>query len=99
MINVGLSEASTALIGNQIGALNVPGAKKYAKVIFCLSSAFGYFISVILYLSRKQITALFTKDENLVKIILSLYLFICFGANIVGSLKVPFLGMVRAIGI
>ncbi len=68
MVNVGLSEAATALIGNQIGRLNIDQAKRYAVIIFCESSAFGILVSVLLYLSRKQVTALFTDDDELAEI-------------------------------
>lgn len=90
MINVGIQEASAAVIGNLIGAQDISQAKKYAHVIFWESLALGGLVSLMLYLSRHKVTALFTSDPKLTEIALSMYPFLCLCANIVDSMLMPF---------
>ena len=65
-VNVAASETAIALIGNQIGANHVPLAKRYAKLIFCLTLAIGCFNLTLLFMWRNTIASIFTSQSDLI---------------------------------
>lgn len=99
MINLGMQESSTALIGNQIGAMNIPLAKRYAKIIFCETVAIGILVSILLFTLRERIVGIFTSDPALTSLCLSVFPFYCIYGNNIDSMLMPFQGMIRALGI
>ena len=84
MINMGLQEASAALIGNQIGAVNVPLAKRYHKVIFCLCLTSGIIISILLFKYNTVLIKLFTEDQILIDLSKTVFGVLCYGVVIDG---------------
>ena len=62
MVVTGIQEATCSLIGNSIGANNVPLAKRFFKLIMTYTTFFVAIASLILFLFRKQIGSIFTDD-------------------------------------
>ena len=65
MVPLGINEATTGIIGNCIGAGNVPLAKRFFKLITCVTESLILTLSAISLLFRKQITGCFTDDPEL----------------------------------
>ena len=59
---MGVQEATCVLVGVQIGAKNVPLAKKYARVIFIQAMLTALVVSVQLYVFRNLISTWFTNN-------------------------------------
>ena len=98
-INLGVQEAATALIGNQIGAMNVDLAKKYTGVIAINGFIVVSIVSVCLFVFRFEIIKLFTSDETLTSTVLTLIPITC-GIFIYIDAPLTILqGCVRALGI
>ena len=70
-ITVAICDTSITLVGNQIGANNVPLAKRYAKVIFCLALAVGCLNATVMFTWREAIASLFTSDRVQIDLIVS----------------------------
>ena len=98
MISVGIQEATAALIGNQVGALNIPLAQRYGKIIMGWALAIGIFVSTILYIFRESIAGLFTDDPALIPLVLSTVTILVV-ANVLDSILLTVQGCVRALGI
>ena len=98
MISMGIQEATAALIGNQVGALNIPIAHRYAKIILSWALFIGIIVSAVLLFCREGIASIFTSDEALLKLIVAVFpIFSC--ANIIDCLLLAVQGFVRALGI
>ena len=69
----GIQEASSALIGNQIGALNISLAKRYTMVLICLSMATGITLLIVVFTSRAAVINLFTNDQVLMDLCMSAF--------------------------
>ena len=65
-VNISCNETAVVLIGNQIGANNVPLAKRYAKLIFCLALAIGCFNLTLLITWHNAIASIFTSHPDLI---------------------------------
>ena len=63
MIPLGIQEATCAIIGNCIGANNVPLAKRFFRLFNILTFAIVSTMSLITALARAQIVGAFTEDE------------------------------------
>ena len=78
MIALGFSQASCALIGQQIGNFNIPKAKEYFRacnvVSFCMCSIVLTFFIVL----REQWLRIFTNNDSVVEKALSVEFLICF---------------------
>ena len=64
-IPLGITEATGALLGNSIGANNVPLAKRFFALIFKIATFVMCLISSLIVLGRKQLVNFFTDDEEL----------------------------------
>ena len=98
MVSMGIQEASTALIGDQIGALNIPMAYRYTKIIFFISMSIGCLVSILLFSLRYEIAHLFTNDPTIVTIMAQVLPIYCI-FNIQDSMTNVVFGCVRALGI
>ena len=99
MVNYGMQESATALIGNQIGAMNVVLAKRYSAIIACETLCVALLVSTLLFSVRVQLIGMFTNDEALASICLSVCPFYFFVGNLIDALMVSLQGIVRALGI
>ena len=64
MITLGVQEATCGIIGNCIGAHNVPLAKRFFSVITKFTMATILIMSTIIFFARQQIVAFYTADEE-----------------------------------
>ena len=60
-----MADAACALIGNSIGANNVPIAKRFMKLITFIIGTIIILLSLITFLARQSIADLFTDDAEL----------------------------------
>ena len=60
----GIEEGTCALIGNCIGANNVPLAKRFYSLIGMLAMGLIVPLSLITFFAREQLAALFTNEED-----------------------------------
>ena len=60
MVPMGMQEAACAIIGNEVGAGNVPLAKKYYRVISAIAGSALILISLFCFFCRQAIVDLFT---------------------------------------
>ena len=65
MLTQGLQEASSALVGNMIGANRVGFAWHYAQVLSAMTMIFAFFIELPLFMNIDRIAAEFTDDPIL----------------------------------
>ena len=98
MVNLGIQEASAALTGNWIGAMNVPQAKRYQKVILCHALGIGILMSVLLLSFGRNIVGLFTADQGLIDMVMKAYPIYCLG-NLIDAMNCAYQGCSRALGI
>ena len=67
MVPLGIQEATCCIIGNCIGANNVPLAKRFFKLISTCALIIILLVSMTVLLTRTQIIEIFTADEDLIK--------------------------------
>jgi len=79
--------------------MDIPLAKRYAQIIFFETLAIGILVSILLYVLRDTIVGLFTADPDLAELVLSVFPFFCIWGNNIDSMVMPFMGMIRALGI
>lgn len=72
MFPLGMQEATCALIGNAIGANNVPLAKRIFKLTLNITLSVNCLIVATLILLRHQVSRIFSTDEDLIEMILPL---------------------------
>ena len=72
MIALGLQETTSVVIGNSVGNNDTKLAKKYFKVTIKIVSCLFAVIALVVYLARRPITALFTKEPELQKLSIDL---------------------------
>ena len=63
MVTLGIQEATCGIIGNCIGAHNVPLAKRFFGVITKFTMATILLMSLTILFAREQIVAFYTADE------------------------------------
>ena len=68
MGTLGLGMASGALVGNSIGENNMFNAKMYIFLSVTLTTGISLFIGIILIIFRQFFTLVFTKDQEVMKI-------------------------------
>jgi len=59
IVAYGISMAASTLVGNSIGAKNIPLAKKYAKIIISGSFIVNLTVATSIYVFREQITSVY----------------------------------------
>lgn len=59
---LGIQEAACVLVGNQIGAMNVNLAKRYARYTFVQAYTVAGLVSLFLFVYRYEIVTMFTQD-------------------------------------
>ena len=64
MVPMGIQSAACAIIGEQIGANNVPLAKDYFWLMQKLTLVILLVIQAVFYFNRDAIVGIFTKDEE-----------------------------------
>ena len=60
MVPVGIQEATCGIIGNCIGANNVPLAKRFFAIITKFTLSLIILIGIVIFVARKSIVSLFT---------------------------------------
>jgi multidrug resistance protein, MATE family len=78
MIAKGMQEATCSIIGNCIGAGNVPLAKRFFALIMRVSIAVTILISMSILLARDQIAAVFSTDEEVRRIVSTVLILLSF---------------------
>ena len=63
MVPLGIQEATGALIGNAIGANNVPLARRFFSLTFKFTATLVVLMAVLTILLRHPIAKIFTTDE------------------------------------
>ena len=97
-IPLGITEATSALLGNSIGANNVVLAKRFASLIIKFGAFVVNLLGAVLIVARSPITDLFATEETLVAMTTKLVfiLGICF---IVDAFQAILHGPIRALGL
>ena len=97
---LGLSEAACVVVGNQIGANNVPLARRIAKYTVFQAMSLALIVSISLRVFDKQLIGMFTDAEEGIDTSLAMScLVIFFYSNLVDMALECCLGFVRALGI
>ena len=100
MLSLGVQEAACVLVGNQIGANNVPLAKYYARMTFAQSMAFASVTSTLIFAFRDDLCRIFSDGETGIDVRMALAVIPIFAAyNLVDMCLSFFLGLIRALGI
>ena len=99
MFNLGTSEAATALIGNQIGARNVPLARQYAKVIIYLSMAISFLYTLPMFIYREEVSEIFTNEQATKDMVVSIFPILCFFNPTIDAVNSSLKGSVNALGL
>ena len=63
-LSMGITEATCVLVGNQIGADNVPLAKHYTRLTFTQSMICAAIISTLLFIFKVEICTIFTSGQE-----------------------------------
>ena len=63
MMTLGIQEATCGIIGNCIGANNVPLAKRFFGIITKFTMSTILVMSLIIFFARESIIAFYTTDE------------------------------------
>ena len=97
-VPLGITEATSALLGNSIGANNVPLAKRFAGMIFKFAALVVFSLGALVILARSFITDLFATEENLVAMTSKLVIVLgcCF---LVDGMQATLHGPIRALGL
>ena len=74
----GLAQATTAIVGNQIGANDVSLAIKYSKVSAVVAESIFVVTGILIYFYRLPIAQLFTDDRAVYTITASVYRVLAF---------------------
>ena len=96
---MGISEAACVLVGNQIGANNVPMAHRLAKMTMFQAISVALMISTLLCVYKELFVGLFTDEDGIDVTIAMNCLGIFFYTNLVDMTLNFFMGCVRALGI
>ena len=96
MVGLGLDQTSCAIIGYQIGAGNVPKAKKYLKLLFNVGIVIVLLQGTLLYIFRETVIKLFTQDKSMANVVCNLMFIICI-SSIPDSLKGMMKGVIKAL--
>ena len=97
-IPLGITEATGALLGNSIGANNVPLAERFFRLIFSISFVTMLLIGAVIVLARSQIVKLFSSEEDLSEMTLQAMIILGIRFLPVG-LQAVLHGPIRALGL
>ncbi|CDW78129.1 multidrug and toxin extrusion protein 2 [Stylonychia lemnae] len=96
MIPVGLSQASSVMVGNMIGKKNIQGARVYGQMCSLTSFAWGCASVLVMAIFGEQIVRLFSSSESVRNLVTEAFLMIwlyilfdclqCIGAGIISGL-------------
>lgn len=98
MCGLGLDQTSCAIVGFQIGAGDVPKAKKYYKLLFVVSLWIVILQAGSLYVFQEWVVATFTSNGNMQRIVNNLMLLIQLN-SIPDSLKGMLKGVIKALAL
>jgi MATE family multidrug resistance protein len=97
MIPMGLSFASSALVGNCIGANNIKNAKIFTKAALLSGICIITSITVFVFIFEKQIPYLYTADSTIATLVTSLLkIYVCF--SIVDCCQMILHGVIKGLG-
>ena len=100
MLGLGVQEAACVLVGNLIGANNVPLAKRYARMTFTQSIIFASVIATLIFAFRDNLCRIFSDDETGIDVRMALAVIPIFTATtLVDMCQSFFVGLIRALGI
>ena len=85
------------MIGLHIGANNVPLAKRYTRVIFCVSLACSCIIALVMLAGRRAIIDFFTSDPEVINLCLSVFPNLLVSVLVIIMMSV-FQGGIRGLG-
>jgi MATE family multidrug resistance protein len=97
MIPMGMSFATTTLVGNSIGAKNVEKAKKYtiASVILAVSTISVTTTLIIIY--RESLPHLYTNEQNVADLVAGLLkIYVCFA--VIDAAGIILMGAIKGLG-
>ena len=96
MIPIAMSSATCALMGNSIGANNVPLARRFFALTWKITMLIVVILAVTVILARHQIVSVYTHDEALIQMTAPLLIII--GCNYLGDGLQSYLqGPIRAL--
>ena len=98
MVPQGIQKATSGIIGNCIGANNIPLAQRFFKIISLFTLAVLIFLSILLVSAREQIVGFYTKEAEIQAICERGFLLIaisCLFNGLEGYLQGP----IRAMGL
>ena len=98
MIPMGIQESSTGLVGNCIGANNVPLAKSFFRIILSVTLTLLALTSVTTIFARNSVVLMFTDDTDLIEMATPPLIIVGFCSFIIGLqgfLQAP----IRAMGL
>ena len=98
MIALGIQEGTCTLIGNCIGANNVPLAKRFYHMIAKFTSVVVVILSLVTLIARKPIVALFTHEPNVQEMVENLFILVAI-MKLVDSFQCYLQGPIRAMGL
>ena len=98
MIALGIQEGTCTLIGNCIGANNVPLAKQFYHLSAKITTVVALLCSLITLLARKPIVALITSDQNVQEMVEGLFILVSI-MKLVDSFQCYLQGPIRAMGL
>ena len=98
-IAIGMQQAVTIVVGNLIGANQVPLAKRMTLYTLQQLCLIGSTVSILLYVCRGSIIGLFTNDGQLDFKMAEDCMVLVAGWNIIAGFWFIFLGCYRALGI
>lgn len=78
MMAKGMQEATCSLIGNCIGAGNVPLAKRFFALIMKVNIVVTFLTSLTILFTREQIASLFSTDEEVRRIVSTVLILLSF---------------------
>jgi MATE family multidrug resistance protein len=97
MISMGLSFASTTLVGNSIGAYDVKRAKLYTIAALIADIVIFSILTLLVLIFRQYIPYVYTSDEKIVRLVEQLLnIYLCF--SIIDSVQVVLHGVIKGLG-
>ncbi|AYC29454.1 MATE family efflux transporter [Paenisporosarcina cavernae] len=75
MVPLSISFGATVLIGNELGANNVAGAKTYSRLAVSSAIVFSGLSAAILYFYREPISTIYTSDQEVIPITIQFFLY------------------------
>lgn len=97
MLPMGLSFASTTLVGNSIGANDSIKAKTYATAALIAGVFMVGILTILVYLFKDRIPYLYTSDDRVAAVVTSLLgIYICF--SVMDAIQIILHGIIKGLG-